>query len=103
MRWNRSEYYALTVGVLADRIAGAGQLLQPPPENALRLHRSQVLQLQEQLIVLQLYKDKADGIFGPATRRAISEFQQQHHLVADGFPDEKLLTLLGVSLDALKD
>ncbi|MDZ7923453.1 MAG: lytic murein transglycosylase [Marinagarivorans sp.] len=103
MRWNRSEFYAVAVGVLADRIAGAGNLLQSPPVNALRLHRSQVLQLQEKLIDRELYADKADGIFGPATRRAVSQYQQQNNFVADGFPDEKLLRLLGVSLEAVKN
>ncbi|MCG8536947.1 MAG: lytic murein transglycosylase, partial [Pseudomonadales bacterium] len=32
MKWNRSEFYALSVGVLADRINGAGQLVVSPPK-----------------------------------------------------------------------
>lgn len=31
MGWNRSEFYAIAVGHLADRIAGAGTLQNPPP------------------------------------------------------------------------
>src|SRR5690625_7411568 len=31
MGWSESEFYARSVGHLADRIAGAGKLLQAPP------------------------------------------------------------------------
>lgn len=96
MRWNRSEFYALAVGHLANRIAGAGKLLQPPPTEAPTLHRDQVIRLQEQLQASGIELTAADGIFGPATRRALAQFQQQKGLVADGFPDLKTLELLDV-------
>ncbi|MES2675778.1 MAG: lytic murein transglycosylase [Pseudomonadota bacterium] len=103
MQWNRSEFYALAVGNLADRIAGAGKLVQPPPLDAPRLHRDQVIKLQEQLNQLGFNVGMPDGIFGPGTRRAISEFQHKIGMVADGFPDKKMLGLLGVNLDAVKN
>lgn len=99
MRWNRSEYYALAVGHLADRIAGAGKLIQPPPGDAPRLHRDQVITLQEQLNQKGFNAGIPDGILGPGTRRAISEFQHQQGMVADGFPEKKVLGLLGVNID----
>lgn len=97
MSWNRSEYYALTVGVLADRIAGTGKLLQAPPENMPRLHRDQVIALQEHLNLKGFDSGTPDGLLGPATRRSLSEFQQQQGLVADGIPDEQVLRLLNVT------
>jgi membrane-bound lytic murein transglycosylase B len=96
MRWNRSEFYAIAVGQLADQIAGAGKLIQPPPTDAPRLHRQQVMQLQEQLNQKGFDTGKPDGIFGPGTRRALSEFQHQQDMVADGFADKKVLQLLGI-------
>lgn len=99
MRWNRSEFYAIAVGHLADRIAGAGKLAQEPPTNAPRLRRDQVITLQEKLLEAGIDLGEPDGIFGPATRRGLSEFQQQKGLIADGFPSTKVLALLGVELD----
>ncbi len=96
MRWNRSEFYALAVGHLADRIAGAGKLLQPPPTDAPTLHRNQVIQLQEQLQAAGIALESTDGILGPATRHALAQFQKQKGRVADGFPDRETLKLLGV-------
>lgn len=101
MRWNRSEFYALAVGHLADRIAGAGKLLQSPPEDAPRLHRNQVIKMQEQLNQKGFAAGKPDGILGQGTRRAISEFQYQQGMVADGFPGKEVLGLLGVNIDAV--
>ncbi len=99
MRWNRSEFYAIAVGQLADEIAGGGKLLQPPPTDAPRLHRQQVMQLQEALNQKGIDAGKPDGIFGPGTRRALSEFQHQQGMIADGFADKKVLRLLGINID----
>lgn len=100
MGWNRSEFYALAVGHLADRIIGAGELYQSPPTDAPRLHRDQVINLQEKLQQAGIELGEADGIFGPASRRALSEYQQARGLIADGFPSTKVLELLGVDLNA---
>lgn len=97
MRWNRSEFYAIAVGHLADQIAGGEKLVQPPPTNVPRLHRNQVIVLQQQLSLKGVDVGNVDGILGPGTRRAISEFQHQQGLIADGFPDQKVLDLLGVN------
>src|SRR5690554_6223277 len=96
MRWNRSEFYALAVGQLADRINGAGGLQQPPPEDAPRLHRDQVISLQTVLNEQGFDVGEADGILGPATRGALSQYQQSQGMVADGFPSAEVLTRLGV-------
>ncbi|MFU8817257.1 MAG: lytic murein transglycosylase [Pseudomonadales bacterium] len=91
MRWNPSEFYALTVGRLADEIAGASPLRRPPPEDALRLSRDEVRQLQVDLAALGFDTGEPDGVFGPATRRALSQFQRSQDLIADGYLDATAL------------
>jgi membrane-bound lytic murein transglycosylase B len=103
MHWNRSEFYALAVGILADRIAGGGKLVKSPPEDAPRLRREQVTTLQEQLNQKGFNTGTPDGIFGPGTRRAISEFQHEQGMIADGFPNKHILDLLGVDVDSVKN
>lgn len=96
MRWNQSEFYAIAVGHLADRIAGAGSLQQPPPEDAPRLSRAQVIQLQEQLNTKGFDSGEPDGILGPATRRALRKYQAEQEMIADGFPSRNVLKKLGI-------
>ncbi|WP_317932279.1 lytic murein transglycosylase [Halioxenophilus sp. WMMB6] len=90
MRWNRSEYYALSVGVLADRINGAGHLRQPPL-NTTPLTKDQVMVLQQALTEHGFDPGVIDGQLGPQTRRAIRDYQASQSLVADGFADQELL------------
>lgn len=96
MGWNRSEFYAIAVGHLADRIAGAGKLQNPPPEDAPALSRRKIIHLQEALQERGFEPGKPDGIMGPATRSAIRQFQAASGLVADGYPSESVLAQLGV-------
>ncbi len=103
MRWNRSEYYALAVGHLADRIAGAGPLQNPPPSDTPRLSRQIVLQLQERLIASGVDPGSPDGILGPATRKALREYQHQNGLVADGYPDSTTFAKLGVTFPLIEE
>ena len=89
MRWNNSESYALAVGYLADRITGKPRLSRALPDmpdykvDALR-------DLQIALNSLGFDVGEADGIYGPATRSGIRQFQAINQLIADGFPDQKL-------------
>lgn len=98
MGWNQSEYYALAVGHMADRIAGAGKLSRTPPEDSPRLNRDQVIAIQEKLNAEGHEAGKVDGIWGPATRQALSQFQSERDLVPDGFPDPNTLSALGIDL-----
>lgn len=98
MGWNRSEFYAIAVGHLADRIAGAGKLQNPPPEDAPALSRRKIIHLQEALQERGFEPGKPDGIMGPATRSAIRQFQAARGLVADGYPSESVLAQLGVGI-----
>lgn len=91
MRWNRSEFYALSVGHLADRIAGAAPLFRAPPVDSAKISREQVRQLQMDLTMLGIDAGEADGILGSATRKAISLFQQKTQRIADGHLDAGIL------------
>jgi len=91
MRWNRSEYYAIAVGRLADRIAGGAPLTRPADTGTEPVTRDAVRQLQEDLAALGYDAGEADGIFGPATSRALSEFQKNRSLIADGHLDEEAI------------
>lgn len=97
MGWNRSEFYAIAVGHLADRIAGAETLQNPPPVDTPSLSRDTVLELQTTLNERGYDAGKPDGITGPATRSAIRKYQHDEGLIADGYPGQELLDGLGVA------
>ena len=96
MDWNHSEFYALSVGYLADRIAGAAPLQKAPPTNLPRLTHQEVQSLQSQLTAKGFDAGRPDGILGVGTRSAIRAYQQHHGMIADGYPGEELLASLGV-------
>lgn len=99
MRWNRSEYYALAVGHLADRIAGGVGLHQPPPDDTPRLSHRQVMDLQRALNEQGFDSGTVDGILGPATRQALSRYQRDHGMVPDGYPGRAVLKRLGIEVE----
>lgn len=90
MKWNRSEFYAIAVGHLADRIAGATRLSKPLPKLP-AFTRDQLKNMQENLNQLGFDVGKADGIMGPATRKGVRNFQASIKMTADGFPDLAVL------------
>jgi len=97
MRWNRSEHFALAVGILSDRIAGGGDLHVPPPDDP-PLTREQIASVQRRLNELGFDSGEPDGVVGSATRRAVREWQSRNGLVADGYIDAELLRSLDISL-----
>jgi membrane-bound lytic murein transglycosylase B len=99
MRWNRSESYALSVGLLADRIVGAVSLSRPPSTEESALSRRTVEQMQERLNELGFDAGGVDGVLGSATRSALRAFQKSAKMVADGHPDSATLSALKVTVE----
>ncbi|MFQ6370599.1 lytic murein transglycosylase [Shewanella sp. YIC-542] len=95
-RWNRSNFYAISVGHLADRIAGAGKLHTPAPQQP-RLSHQQIKALQQQLNALGFDSGTPDGILGSNSRNSLRAFQASKGLIADGFPDEATFKALGLN------
>ncbi|MCH8497917.1 MAG: lytic murein transglycosylase [Marinobacter sp.] len=100
MGWNRSEFYAIAVGHLADRIAGAGKLHTPPPEDHRPLARDDIKALQQALNERGFDSGTADGVMGPATRNAVRRYQHDAGMIADGYPDGRVFQSLGIELGA---
>ncbi len=94
LRWNNSVFYALAVGHLSDRIAGAGPLITPRPVEEVALSRWDVVELQSRLTNMGFQPGEPDGVVGEQTRRAIRQFQKSVALPADGYPDPDLLQRL---------
>jgi membrane-bound lytic murein transglycosylase B len=98
MGWNRSEFYALSVGILADAIAGGAGLSTAPPADELRLSMDQVSALQRALVEGGHLTGAVDGLMGPATRAALARAEATLGLIADGHPDARTLAALGLDL-----
>lgn len=90
LKWNRSAFYAIAVGHLADRLTGAGGL-SVPVDQAPPLRREEVMALQEGLIAQRFLEGTADGIMGSGTRQAVRRFQKARGLPPDGYADRTLI------------
>lgn len=91
MHWNRSENYALAIGILSDYIV-SGQPWRAQYENpALRLRTDDILQIQS--FINKFFGDNLDedGQLGTGTREAIKKVQKKANLPTDGYPDYRLL------------
>ena len=91
--YNNSTSYALAVGLLADRIAGAGPLQQPwPVEPPLSL--ADRMGAQQALRRLGFDPGEADGVLGAATRKAARGWQSARGLPAEGYLSPDLIRRL---------
>lgn len=95
-RWNQSQFYALAVGLLADRISGGGELVVAPPDHP-PLGKELVMALQNRLNELGFDAGTVDGVLGPVTRSAVQAYQHKNGLIADGYPDRETLTAIGIT------
>lgn len=96
--YNNSDSYALAVGILSDRIAGANIMPTRWPINDPPLPRSQVLELQQGLAQLGFDAGVPDGQAGPRTRSALQRFQVSRGITADGYPSSGALVAVRQAL-----
>ncbi len=94
LRYNNSTSYALTVCLLAQRIAGGPSVQGSWPRDLRALNRSEIQALQTALNRKGFDSSKPDGQMGPATRSALQQYQRSIGLPADGFPTADLLMRL---------
>ncbi len=96
MNWNLSKNYALSVGILADKLVGGRGVSTTANAKPLAFSRVQLEKLQTKLNDLGFDSGEPDGIWGPNSRKAIRAFQLEKQLVADGFPNNEVFELLGL-------
>ncbi len=94
-RYNNSDNYAIGVGHLSDRIAGAGPIRGSFPPDANGMTKADRVALQERLTARGFDTDGSDGVIGPASRKAISAYQASIGAPATGEPSVELLRRLG--------
>jgi lytic murein transglycosylase len=93
--YNNSDSYALSLGLLADRIKGASGVRSRWPEPEPMLSRSEKAEMQQLLAQAGFYKGKIDGRFGQASRDAIHAFQRSVAThPSDGYGSPAVLRLL---------
>jgi membrane-bound lytic murein transglycosylase B len=93
-RWNPSINFAISVGYLADRIAGLPQIANGRYGEHEPLSRDEAEEIQQLLNCLGFDAGPEDGLPGPRTRAAIRAFQKEHSLPPDGYPAPALLKRL---------
>lgn len=89
--YNRSNAYAMGVGHLGDRIAGAGAIARSWPTKDKPLSTRQAMDLQRHLQRLGYNVGKIDGKFGDQATGAIRAYQKKSGMIADGYPTHALL------------
>jgi lytic murein transglycosylase len=93
--YNNSDSYALSLSLLANRMAGASPLRTKWPSDEKLLSHSQKVEMQRLLAKLDLYSGPEDGRFGQASRDAIHAFQMRlKSPTADGYGTQELLDQL---------
>jgi membrane-bound lytic murein transglycosylase B len=100
MKWNASVSYALSVGLLADAIIGAGGALDKKPDIDAR-----PLSIDQLRILQRRVGSTDDGVLGRATLRAVKKHQAEllargfshyksgRRIVIDGYPDMDLFEM----------
>ncbi len=94
MVWNRSTFYAIAVGHLADRIVGEGPIRHMPQNEERPLTREEVWEMQTLLNGLGFDAGTPDGSVGSRTRDAVRDFQISRGLTPDSYVSYEVLTAL---------
>ena len=91
MVWNRSENYALAVGMLADYIKSGKKWKPVSQHEAVKVKTDDVLKVQAFLNKIGWEELDEDGKLGAKTREAIKKVQKKARMPQDGYPDYQFL------------
>jgi len=94
LKYNNAASYALAVGLLADRMAGAPGIVANWPRQEKSLSRTERMRFQTELGQLGFDAGAADGVLGRRSRAALRQYQKSRGLAADGFATVALLERL---------
>ena len=92
LKYNASTSYALAIGLLSDRLRGAGGIRASWPLDEVPLDEFGRTTLQEGLSALGFSTGGADGVLGRQSRAAIRAYQKARGIPADGYATPNLLT-----------
>ena len=93
-RYNTADAYVIGVGLLSDRIGGAGPLRSDWPRGDRNLAFSEKKEMQRLLTSNGFNTQGVDGIIGPNTIAAIRRFQRSVGMVPDGYASFEILRRL---------
>ncbi len=94
-KYNTSDAYALSIGLLADRIAGRRAPIAPWPKKIAALSTADCKELQRLLTTRGFYRGAIDGKLGRTSRNAVHAFQLSEGVQpADGFATKEVLERL---------
>jgi peptidoglycan hydrolase-like protein with peptidoglycan-binding domain len=94
LRYNNAQSYAIGVGHLSDRLAGAGPLRAAFPPDGAGMTKDQRAELQRALTAKGYDAGTPDGVIGKGTEAAIRAYQTALGLPATGQPSLDLLARL---------
>lgn len=93
-RWNNSNNYALSVGLMAQKLSGKASMQAKPPANFKPWPKTFIAQLQQTLTDKGYDTGGVDGWFGSKSTQALRQFQKENNLPADGYPNQATLQKL---------
>lgn len=91
MKWNKSENYALAIGMLSDYVVSDKPWKAVSKTPAVRLKTEDIAKIQSFINKLGWFSLEEDGQLGTKTREAIQKVQSKAKMPADGYPDYQLL------------
>ena len=91
MKWNRSENYALAIGMLADYAVSSRKWRAVSAPQTMRVKAKDVMKIQSFINKTTNSKLDEDGQLGSKTREAVQKIQRKAKMPADGYPDYQLL------------
>jgi membrane-bound lytic murein transglycosylase B len=92
LRYNTAPAYALSVGLLSERIEGGAPVALDWPSEDRPLLPEEIKELQGLLQKAGYKIGAVDGVPGPLTQAAVLDFQKQNKLVADGYATPAVLS-----------